>query len=330
MNQGAFWTMSRCAAIATFVLLASLLPASTVRAQFGRHPFTPSQLADPLPAGGLAQGAPEPYMDLDTYLGQNSFPEDGPAFWTWQLLPDGLIYRSYLAGVKESRLSGQIVYEQDDGWLWESTVGERFGLFRWGTTDTNFPVGVQLDVEGSAQVRLDVVENVDVRSVDFRGGVPLTFGWGRHRTKFGYYHLSSHLGDEFLIRHPTYDRLNYSRDVLVLGHSVYLTPRMRIYGEAGWAFYSDVAKEWEFQFGLEHAPVGPTGPHGEPFFAANAHLREEVDFGGGLSVQTGWAWRGISGRMLRAGVQYYNGKSPQFSFYDDHEQTLGFALWYDR
>jgi hypothetical protein len=29
------------------------------------------------------------------------------------------------------------------------------------------------------------------------------------------------------------------------------------------------------------------------------------------------------------GLHYYNGESPQFSFFDDFEQQLGFGVWYD-
>ena len=33
--------------------------------------------------------------------------------------------------------------------------------------------------------------------------------------------------------------------------------------------------------------------------------------------------------LLRLGVQYYNGKSSQYSFYDEFEEQLGFGIWYD-
>jgi len=170
---------------------------------------------------------------------------------------------------------------------------------------------------------------VDVVGVDFRAGMPVTFGVGRHRTKLAYYHLSSHVGDEFLLKHPGFPRLNYSRDVLVLAHSVYVTPTTRLYAEAGWAFRSDVGKPWEFQFGVDCAPPGPTGFRGAPFLALNVLLREEVNYGGGFTTQTGWAWRNDSGRLFRMGLHYYNGESDQFSFFDEHEQQIGFGVWYD-
>ena len=251
--------------------------------------------------------------------------------WTWQSLPQGLIYRSYLAGPKEPRLGAQAINIDDEDWDWtlDGTLGARVGILRYGTRDPIWPVGFQIDIEGAALLRLDIPNNVDMGSVDFRAGVPFTFGVGRQRTKFAYYHLSSHLGDEFLLRSPAYERLNYSRDVLVLGHSLFVTPAWRVYGEAGWAFYSDVCDPWEFQVGADFEPPGPTGVQGAPFFAVNGGFRQEVDFSGGLTVQTGWCWRSTGGQLLRTGVHFYSGPSTQFSFFDEYERQLGFGLWYD-
>ena len=250
--------------------------------------------------------------------------------WGWKLLPAGIIYRSYLAGVKESRMATSWVREQDTDWKWETTLGGRVGILRYGTDDEFYPEGWQLDIEGSAQVRLDIEEERDVDAVDFRAGIPLTWREGPWEAKFGYYHLSSHAGDEFLLKNPGFMRINFSRDALVAALAYRPTPELRLYGEAGWAMYSDVSEPWEFQFGIDYAPFAPTGIHGAPFAAINGHLREEVDFGGHMVVQAGWAWRGTGpGRLFRFGVEYFNGKSRQFQFFNEHEQQVGLGLWYD-
>ncbi|PQO38652.1 DUF1207 domain-containing protein [Blastopirellula marina] len=255
--------------------------------------------------------------------------------YEWTLLPAGPIYKSYMAGVKESRLSAHLMKITDDNWMLDGTLGGRFGVMRWGRDSaTGFLAeGVQWDIEGSAQVRLDIPEEVDVRSVDFRAGTQLTWSYAdnpAHRSRFGYYHLSSHLGDEFLLKNPTYPRLNYAHDLLIFGHSYYFTPKLRVYGEVGWAFYHLVADPWEFQFGVEWAPTRATGFWGEPFLAVGCHLREEVNFGGSFVVQTGWAWVGeIPGRTFRMGLHYHNGDSTQNSFYNNFEQQIGFGIWYD-
>ncbi len=272
----------------------------------------------------------QPYFDLDAYLDDGRAPFHSPRDWEWQLLPRDLIYKSYLAGVKEPRAGTTITYLREDGRLWEGVLGARLGMLRYGDRDPLFPQGFQLDVEGAAFVRLDVNNEVDVRATDYRVGVPFTYGWGSQQLKFAYYHLSSHLGDEFILRNPGFPRLNWSRDALVLGYSYFVTETLRLYAEAGWAMHSEINEPWEFQFGVDWAPTSPTGFRGAPFLAVNGHLRQEVDFGGNLTATTGWSWLSDEDRhLLRLGVQYYNGKSSQYSFYNRFEDAIALGLWYD-
>ena len=271
----------------------------------------------------------EGFVDADVFLEEQVEPSGFHR--AWEILPSGLIYKNYLADVKASRLAGRVVDIPHDSTFLEANVGARVGLIRFGTYDSIRPEGFQLDVEGSAQVRLDIPEEVDVRSTDYRGGIAATWGDRFLQTKLGYYHLSSHLGDEFVIKNPTFERQNFARDVLVIGRSVYLNEWVRVYGEAGWAFFSDVSDPWEFQFGFDYAPLYPTGRYGAPFLAGNVQLREEVNFGGNFSGQVGWAWRGEkSGNLFRVGFHYYNGESSQCSFFDEFEHQFGFGVWYDR
>jgi hypothetical protein len=307
--------------------------SATVRAQaqpFGYPGMLEQQPVESMVSPDSVLGSPgEGVIDADSYFAEGAPYGDGE-MWTWQTLPQGLVYRSYLADVKDSRMYGGVDDASHDSWFWSATLGGRVGLLRYGTTDYILPDGFQIDAEGSAQVRLDVPEDVDVRSADFRGGVPITYGIGPHRFKTGYYHISSHLGDEFLLKNPGYPRLNFARDVLILGYSYYATPNLRLYAEAGWAFYTIVSEPWEFQFGLDYAPQHRTGFAGAPFFAINGHIREELDYSGNFTVQLGWAWRADNGpQLLRLGFQYFNGLSSQYSFYQEHEETFGFGVWYD-
>ena len=137
--------------------------------------------------------------------------------------------------------------------------------------------------------------------------------------KFGYYHYSSHFGDEFLVNDPSQiaNRINYVRETLALGVAAYLSPSVRVYTETGWAFHTDGgARPWEFQFGAEFAPTEPTGPGGSPFAAINGHLHQEDNFSGNLTVEAGWLWRGRSGHTFRTGMIYFNGMSDQAQFYN--------------
>jgi hypothetical protein len=310
----------------------------------------PGSSREPCSGGGPALGTdlgPELPLEIDPAIGPDFPAHYGPdafdpspgfgamgggqgGFYTWQLLPDGLMYPAYLAGLRESRVGSQWGYEPDSGWLMDVTLGARVPLLRFGTDDPLFPEGWQLDAEGAAFPRIDWSTEREIVATDFRFGAPITARFGRWEYKLAYYHLSSHLGDEYMVRHATFQRLNYVRDGLVLGVAVRPHPDLRLYAEAGWAFYTNGAADpWEFQFGADYSRVAPTGLRGSPFLAVNGHLRGEVEFGGSLSVQAGWQWRGETGHLLRAGLMYFNGQSIQYQFFTQHEQQIGFGAWYD-
>ncbi len=260
----------------------------------------------------------------------------GAGAWQVQHMPDGLLYSSYLAGPRESRMgtawlsaANGAATGGDAGW--DITLGGRVGILRWGTTDPQWPEGWQLDIEGAAFPRLNLDEAADVDATDFRFGIPLTWRQGPWQTKLAYYHLSSHVGDEFIERNPTFQRTNFSRNAFVLGTGFFVTPDFRLYAEADYGFSTDGGAEpWWFQFGFDYAPAFPTGFRGAPFIAANALLREEVDFGGTFTLMAGWAWRADkSGHLCRAGLQYSDGHTSQLEFQRNSEQLIGFGVWYD-
>lgn len=329
-------TVQRLRAALLIGVVLVCLPCSAQQvmsaADFAAHTATPATPHAWSPYGE----ATAPVVDAEDWL--NPYFDTGvPAYpassnvWTHQLLPDGLIYRSYLAGPRESRFQLNTFEEVSSSQtLWDVTLGGRRGLWRYGTDDPLRPEGWQLDIEGAAIIRLNLDESRDVDASDFRFGVPLTYGWGRWQYKTGYYHLSSHLGDEFIARTPGAERINYVRDAIIFGVSFNPSPEWRLYGEMAYAFFtSGGAEPWEFQFGVEYAQPGPTGRWGTPFLATNGHLREEIDFGGDYTLQLGWLWRGETGNTFRTGFQFLTGKSNIYQFFDESEEQYGWAIWYD-
>ena len=263
-----------------------------------------------------------------------------PRPWEWQLLPNNLIYTSYLAGPKEPRLA--TVWYNDtaadplnpsikNGVLWDSTLGGRASILRYGSDSILHPQGFEVQIEGAAFVRLDPQDDRDFRSGDYRFGVPLVYGIGRWQTKLAYYHNSAHLGDEAMLKHPTFPRVNYVRDCIVWGNSYFLFDWLRLYGEVGYAFFNAGGSQpWEFQYGTELIQARPTGIRGAPFLAINGMSRQELDWGGNVCVQTGWAWRGSrSEKLFRVGFEYLQGSDPQYQFVYYNQNRCGIGMWYD-
>lgn len=290
---------------------------------FGSHPPTLAGIDRLAP-----HTTPSPNGTLDSL---HWFPPEGEP-WSLQLLPGGLLYQSYLAGPREPRFGYEWLYDtQREAWVNEVALGGRMGLLRFGNFDAQSPEGWQLDMEGAAFPRL-AAGSLDLVAADFRFGIPLTWRQGPYQVKLAYYHLSSHAGDEFLLAAPPgFTRINFSRNAFVLGAGYFPLPDLRLYSEIGYGFLNDGGNQpWEFQFGAEYRPSQPTGWRGAPFWALNAHLREEVNFGGSFTAEAGWAWRGArSAHLLRLGVQYFSGHTRQFEFLGRTEDLFGLGIWLD-
>ncbi len=256
--------------------------------------------------------------------------DDVVCCYEWQVLPVGLMYKSYLAGEKESRMQFAALSEKRRGMVWETALGGRVGLLRYGTRDPIHPEGWQFDLEGAALPRVDPQQHDDLEAVDFRAGFLSTWCFGPNRFKAGYYHLSSHVGDEFLIRNPAFVRLNYVRDSAIAGWTRDITPNSQVYGEIAYAFnHEDGALPLEFQYGFQYSPL-VFGLRGAPFGAINGHTRQDFNYETSINVVAGWQWRGMdTNHTLRVGMQYYDGPSMQYSFVNKHESLFGGGIWFD-
>jgi hypothetical protein len=249
--------------------------------------------------------------------------------WGWRLLPEGLVWRSYLAGVKEPRLYVVTSNSSEFGAVWDATMGGRVSLLRYGTANAYRPEGWEVQIEAAAMPRIWPNKfSAPLISCDYRVGLPLVYAEGQWQFKTGYYHVSAHLGDEFMDLNPTVDRINYMRDAWMLAVGYYYTDNLRLFAETDYAFGADGGAEpWEFQFGLDYSPAVRGGA---PFAAFYGNLREELNYGGFFVVQAGWQWRGGAAmKTFRLGFEYINGASTQYEFFNQFEQQTGFGIWYD-
>ena len=250
--------------------------------------------------------------------------------YEWQVMPSGLMYKAYVAGEKESRMASVFLASSGrQGIVWENTLGGHVGLLRYGTTDSLRPEGWQFDLEGAAMPRVDMGHNDDLEACDYRAGFLSTWRYGNNAFKAGYYHLSSHLGDEFLLRNTGYQRLNYVRDSLIVGWTRHLSDDAQAYFEIANAFnHEDGAKPLELQYGIQYAPM-KLGLRGAPFAAINGHTRQDFGYVTSVNVMAGWQWRGYSSHTYRVGMQYYKGPALQWEFAGQRETLTGAGMWMD-
>ena len=260
------------------------------------------------------------------------FRNPPPVQDSWQILPTGLLYRTYLAGPKEPRLQYLSLYDtKNHRRVADATLGGRVGLLRKGSGNPNDLDGFQLDIDGAVFARILPNEpSTMLEGSDYRVGLAGTWRQDRLAWKFGYCHISSHIGDEFLLAYPTTVRENYVRDSVIAGISYDMLTASRVYAEVGYALgISGGAEPMEMQLGTEWTPA-PKGRLGAPFAAFNAQFREEQGSNAGLNMGTGWGWEGTQTRhRVRVGANYYNGPALQYSFADRRENLVGGGIWLD-
>src|SRR5688572_7548776 len=139
----------------------------------------------------------------------------------------------------------------------------------WRLTDGDFAFEVQ--AEGGAFGRFDFDENWDMDGADFRFGFPIAARWGRFAVKVHPWHLTSHLGDEYIDRTGR-ERFVYARNEVAVGASWEFEPETRVYLEAGYAFErGDVNEPLRFMAGFETV-------QGLVFGAVNLTSFEEQDY----------------------------------------------------
>jgi hypothetical protein len=299
-----------------------------------------------MPSAQQSETGSTDYAPLDELMPQTASPSplttqqvfsNAPAPWGsdfgWQVLPQGLMYKSYIAGEKEPRMEFvQLRDTRSKRRVWDAVLGGRIGLLRYGSFGSINPQGFQLDIEGAVFARVLPDElSAMLEGSDYRAGLIGTNKFNGTALKYGYYHISSHIGDEFLLANPTFNRINYVRDSVIAGVTQDLKYSTQVYGEIAYAMGAEGgAKPLEFQFGTQYLPVAKSSLRGAPYVAANYHIREDFGFQGGFNTVAGWGWQGLQTRQrLRIGMQYYNGPSLQYQFLNRVENLYGGGIWLD-
>ncbi|MDO4574415.1 MAG: DUF1207 domain-containing protein [Planctomycetia bacterium] len=262
-------------------------------------------------------------------------PTDESTPWSWQWMPSGVLYKAYLASNREARLGIHLVHEDARPHnFWDPILGGKIPLLRFGNQSKVYPEGFQLDVEGAALARLTLDHEREMYSADYRFALPLTYRKNHWEWKIGYYHISSHMGDEQMLRfyHNTgiLWRRNYVRDCILFGVGYRPDANWRFYFGGDYAFYTqDGAMPWQLELGAEYAPIILPGYHGAPFAAVHLKWSEENDWTTYVAFEVGWQWRTVYQHIFRTGLYLMHGPADQYQFYDLVEKQIGWGMWFD-
>lgn len=205
------------------------------------------------------------------------------------------------------------------------SFGDTFPIFRW--VDIGPLRGdLQLEIEGAVWAIFSPLhESAPLIDADYYVGFPLTYLFGNWAFRLRGYHISTHIGDEFLLDHPHFNRRNPSIEAFDLYFSYQFNKDIRLYGGLGWVacqddsyrvgpFYAQAGVEIRFsRFGYKDYC---DRLYGEPFFAMNFYYQSHFKNHVNGTYALGYEWGKVSGlrRKFRIYVEYHDGYSVEGQF----------------
>lgn len=217
------------------------------------------------------------------------------------------------------------------------SFGDEFIIYRW--LDVLWWHG---DMEIGAEAGIFAVfdlkhPHASMVNTDFFVGPILSYAFDCWSFRLRVWHLSSHLGDEFLIAHPGYDRRNLSDEGIDFFASYQCGQAIRLYAGIGDIFDRDETfpeKPVYFEWGTEVRVFGCRSCYDrlyvQPFFAMNFCSWQEHDFSINQTYVLGVEWSKIQGvgRKLRIFLEYHDGYSKEGQFVKDRSNYAAIRMTY--
>lgn len=246
--------------------------------------------------------------------------------------PEGDLFAAPLADQKQPRFHATYQnYATPFGSINMGSVGfgENFGLLRKpGRKEGD---GWQVGMSGAVMALFNLDgPSTDLVNADYFFGIPFSWRSGDLSGRLRIYHLSSHVGDEFLLGDavPDFERINLSYEAIELLGS-WERDGYRVYGGGSWIFNTDTDLDrGRLQGGAEYQGK-PTEWRNARFVAAvDLQAWEETDRDVDVSAKAGLAFRSpyVGERKLQLLLEYYNGHAPHGQFYVYRVEYFGLGL----
>ncbi|MEX0961863.1 MAG: DUF1207 domain-containing protein [Simkaniaceae bacterium] len=200
------------------------------------------------------------------------------------------------------------------------SYGDEFPIFRWfdvfpvhGDLQIGITAGVWSTFKMNAQTQGAFSELVNT---DYLVGPMLTYAFDKWSFRLRFYHISCHLGDEFLVNHPFYPRVNPSMEAIDFFTACQITKGIRLYFGPGWVIHSDDSFKiapFYIEWGGESRFWGRKyyyhQLYGSFFLAVNFRNWQENDWAFDVSTLLGYEWSKLQGvgRKIRIFGEWHDG-----------------------
>jgi hypothetical protein len=219
------------------------------------------------------------------------------------------------------------------------SLGDNFPIFRWRNV-FYWKGDLQIDIQAGiwSVFRMGVHHDGEISELvntDYLVGFPLSYAVDKWAFRLRVYHVSSHLGDEFLVHHPEVRRVNPSMEAIDFFVSYQINSSLRVYAGPGWVFHSDktypIKPPLYFEWGGEVRLLGYKNfyhkLYGTAFLAIYLRNWQVNDWNLDGTYMAGYEWSKLQGvgRKMRLFINYHHGYS-EGQFFKDRTSWTGFGL----
>ncbi|MCB1107457.1 MAG: DUF1207 domain-containing protein [Chlamydiia bacterium] len=219
------------------------------------------------------------------------------------------------------------------------SLGDNFPIFRW--RDVLWWHGdMQIDIQAGiwSVFKMGIHYNGEISELvntDYLVGFPLSYAFDKWAFRLRVYHVSCHLGDEFLVHNPGVERVNPSMEAIDLFGSYQVNSALKVYAGLGWVFHSDktypieppLYVEWGGEVRLLGQKFFYHRLYGTAFLAIYLRNWQVNDWNLDGTYMGGYEISKLQGvgRKMRIFINYHRGYS-EGQFFKDRTSWTGFGF----
>jgi hypothetical protein len=221
------------------------------------------------------------------------------------------------------------------------SLGDDFAIYRW--LDVLWHGDIQIGIESgiwsvfNMNPHPNIGTGTELVNTDFYAGIPITYAHDKWSFRLRGYHISGHLGDEYMVNHPNVVRVNPSIEAVDFFASYQATDALRVYVGPGAYVHSDPTYKWKplyIEYGTEVRFAGHKfyyqKLHGTLFLAMHWRNLEQLDWNFDGTYRAGYEFSKLQGigRKLRFFIGYHHGYSLEGQFAKERTHYMEYDLNY--
>lgn len=223
------------------------------------------------------------------------------------------------------------------------SLGDDFPIYRWLDVFWGGDLQIGIDAGIWSVFNMDPHPNLvkgaasELINTDFYVGIPITFATGPWSFRLRGYHISSHLGDEYMVDHPEVVRLNPSVESIDFFVSYQASEAIRLYVGPGVCVHSDPSFKWKplyIEYGTEARFLGSKFMkqrlYGTCFIALFWRNEEQLDYNFDGTYRAGYEFSKLQGigRKFRVYIGYHHGYSLEGQFQKERTHYFEYNMNY--